>query len=143
MWNFKKKEKYPLFRILELMWLKSTIFSLYFLHLGILFAQNSHLSHKINCDTAHFHFEDYVDSMEQYELRMGAKKNLSTGDERLKLAFYVALNRYPELHHTRITLKHKPINSTMQAQPSPDFLLQRKSKRAYRIFENYDPEIND
>ena len=123
------------------MWLKSTIFSLYFLHLGILFAQNSHLSHKINCDTAHFHFEDYVDSMEQYELRMGAKKNLSTGDERLKLAFYVALNRYPELHHTRITLKHKPINSTMQAQPSPDFLLQRKSKRAYRIFVNNNPDL--
>ena len=120
---------------------KINYISLYFLHLGILFAQNSHLSHKINCDTAHFHFEDYVDSMKQYELIMGAKKNLNTNDERLKLAFYVALHRYPELHHTRITLNHKAINSTMQAQPSPDFLLQRKSNRSYRIFVNNNPDL--
>lgn len=119
----------------------STILALYFLHIGIIFAQNSHLSPKINCDTAYFHFEDYIDSMKIYETQMGKNKNLSTNDERLKLAFFVALNRYPELHPKRITLKHKAINSTMQAQPSPDFFFQRKSKRAYRIFVNNNPDL--
>ena len=28
----------------------------------------------IECDTAHFHFEDYIDSMNYYETQMGAKK---------------------------------------------------------------------
>lgn len=95
----------------------------------------------IECDTTHFHFEDYVDSMNYYEIQMGAKKTLNTSDDRLKLAFYVALNRYPELHNTKITLKHKSINSTMQAQPSPEFLFKRKSKRAYRIFVNNNPDL--
>jgi hypothetical protein len=95
----------------------------------------------IECDTAHLHFEDYIDSMNYYEIQIGAKKNLSTNDERLKLAFYVALNRYPELYDTRITLKHKPISSTMQAQPSPDFLFKKKSKRVYRIFVNNNPNL--
>ncbi|MAA57952.1 MAG: hypothetical protein CL855_05725 [Cryomorphaceae bacterium] len=121
--------------------INSIILLIYFLLTGIIFAQNNHLSNQINCDTAHFHFEDYIDSMNYYETQMGAKKNLSTNDERLKLAFYVALNRYPELYHTRITLKHKPISSTMQAQPSPDFLFKRKSKRAYRIFVNNNPNL--
>ena len=79
--------------------------------------------------------------MKIYETQMGKNKNLSTNDERLKLAFFVALNRYPELHRKRITLKHKAINSTMQAQPSPDFFFQRKSKRAYRIFVNNNPDL--
>ena len=70
---------------------------------------------------------------------MGSKKYLNTNDERLKLAFYVALTRYPELHHTRVILKHKPINSTMQAQPSPEFMFKRKNKRGYRIFVNNNP----
>ena len=95
----------------------------------------------IECDTAHFGFEDYIDSMNYYEIQMGAKKNLSTSDERLKLAFFIALNRYPELHRKRITLKHKAINSTMQAQPSPDFLFKRKSKRTYQIFVNNNPNL--
>lgn len=117
------------------------VFFMCFLHRGILFSQNIQATHQINCDTSHFHFEDYADSMKQYELRMGAKKHLNTNDEKLKLAFYVALKRYPELHHTRITMKHKSINSTMQAQPSPDFLFQRKSKRAYQIFVNNNPNL--
>ncbi|MBL6660322.1 MAG: hypothetical protein ISP70_02400 [Crocinitomicaceae bacterium] len=57
----------------------------------------------IECDTTHFHFEDYVDSMNYYEIQMGTKKTLNISDDGLKLAFYVALNRYPELHHTKIT----------------------------------------
>ena len=127
------------FYTLSVMRKKINLILLFLLCIGNTSAQNSHLLHKINCDTAHFHFEDYVDSMEQYELRMGAKKYLNTNDERLKLAFYVALTRYPELHHTRVILKHKPINSTMQAQPSPEFMFKRKNKRGYRIFVNNDP----
>lgn len=95
----------------------------------------------IECDTAHFYFEDYIDSMNYYEIQMGAKKNLSAIDERLKLAFYVALSHYPELHHKKISLKLKPINSTMQAQPSPSFIFKRKNKRGYSIFVNNNPEL--
>ena len=69
-----------------------------FLVLGIVYsnrivAQQIH----INCDTAHFHYSDYIDSMAFYEKHLGEKKHLNTSDERLKLAFYVALIHYHEL----------------------------------------------
>ena len=127
------------FNTLGLMRKKLKLILLYFLFLGNTFAQDIQATHQINCDTAHFHLKDYIDSIKFYEMQMGTKKNLSTLDERLKLAFYVALSRYPELHHTRIILKHKPINSTMQAQPSPEFIFKRKNKRGYRIFVNNNP----
>ncbi len=127
------------FNTLGLMRKKLKLILLYFLFLGNTFAQDIQATHQINCDTAHFHLKDYIDSIKLYEMQMGTKKNLSTLDERLKLAFYVALSRYPELHHTRIILKHKPINSTMQAQPSLEFIFKRKHKRGYRIFVNNNP----
>ena len=113
-----------------------------FLVLGIVYsnrivAQQIH----IDCDTAHFHYSEYIDSMAFYEKRMGEKKHLNTSDERLTLAFYVALCHYPELYDKRISLRLKSLVSTMQAQPSPDFLFQRKSKRAYRIFVNNNPNL--
>lgn len=113
-----------------------------FLVLGIVYsnrivAQQIH----IDCDTAHFHYSEYIDSMAFYEKHMGDKKHLNTSDEKLKLAFYVALSHYPELHDKRITLKLKPLVSTMQAQPTPNFIVKRKSKRSYRIFVNDNPEL--
>ena len=113
-----------------------------FLVLGIVYsnriiAQQIH----IDCDTAHFHYSEYIDSMAFYEKRMGEKKHLNTKDERLTLAFYVALSHYPELHDKRISLRLKALVSTMQAQPSPNFIVKRKSKRAYRIFVNDNPEL--
>jgi hypothetical protein len=72
---------------------------------------------------------------------MGAKKHLHTNDERLKLAFYVALSHYPELHHKKISLKLKSIKSTMQAQPSPNFIVKLKNKRGYSIFVNNNPNL--
>ena len=113
-----------------------------FLVLGIVYsnrivAQQIH----IDCDTAHFHYSEYIDSMAFYEKRMGEKKHLNTRDERLTLAFYVALSHYPELHDKRISLRLKPLVSTMQAHPSPNFIIKRKSKRSYRIFVNDNPEL--
>ena len=100
-----------------------------FLVLGIVYsnrivAQQIH----INCDTAHFHYSEYIDSMAFYEKRMGEKKHLNTRDERLTLAFYVALSHYPELHDKRISLRLKPLVSTMQVHPSPNFIIKRKAK---------------
>ena len=113
-----------------------------FLVLGIVYsnrivAQQIH----INCDTAHFHYSEYIDSMAFYEKRMGEKKHLNTRDERLTLAFYVALSHYPELHDKRISLRLKPLVSTMQAHPSPNFIIKRKSKRSYRIYVNDNPDL--
>ena len=94
----------------------------------------------IHCDTAHFYYSDFVDSLTYYQQKMGQKKDSSS---RIKIGtcFYVALNRYPELHHRSIILKLKSISSTMQAQPTPNFIVKRKNKRAYRIFVNDNPEL--
>ena len=95
----------------------------------------------IDCDTAHFHYSDYIDSMAFYEKHLSEKKHLNTSDKKLKLAFYVALSHYPELHDKRISLRLKPLVSTMQAHPSPNFIIKRKSKRSYRIFVNDKPNL--
>ena len=93
----------------------------------------------INCDTAHFHYTDYADSLPLFIQKMGSKKELKTNDKRLQTAFYVALSRYPELHRKKITLRLKSIPSTMQAQPDASFLFKRRVKRGYHIFVNDNP----
>gem|GEM_PF-831027 len=132
-------KKYPLFINFETMRLGLTLIFIHWMYTVTLFCQSKRHLHEIHCDTTHFYFESYKDSLDDYVFKMGLKKNLITNDERLKLAFYIALNRYPELHKTRITLRHKNINSTMQAQPSPEFIFKRKTKRAYKIFINNNP----
>ena len=98
--------------------------------------QEGQIPFHIECDTAHFHYIDYIDSLSHYENKMGEKKHLNTSDKMLTLAFYVALSHYPELHDKRISLRLKSLVSTMQAQPSPNFIIKRKSKRSYRIYVN-------
>ena len=111
------------------------------LMIGFSAQSQSEMNLHIHCDTAHFHYSDYVDSLPCYQQKMGRKKDLRIQDKKLELAFYVALNRYPELHDRSIILKLKSISSTMQAQPSPNFIFKRKKKRAYRIFVNDNPEL--
>ena len=103
-------------------------------------AQNGHSLEHLNCDTAHFHYTCYSDSLPFFVGIMGKKKELKTSDKRLKTAFYVALSRYPELHGKKITLRLKSIPSTMQAQPDASFLFKRRVKRGYHIFVNDNPE---
>ncbi|MGB2467353.1 MAG: hypothetical protein ACPH90_04330, partial [Crocinitomicaceae bacterium] len=110
------------------------------LMIGFSAQSQSEMNLHIHCDTAHFNYSDYVDSLPYYQQRMGRKKDLRIRDKKLELAFYVALNRYPELHLRSIKLRLKSIGSTMQAQPTPNFMVKRKSKRAYRIFVNDNPE---
>ena len=113
-----------------------------FLLIGIVYSNRMVAQHiHIDCDTAHFHYMDYIDSLSHYENKMGEKKHLNTSDKKLTLAFYVALIHYPELHDKRISLRLKPLVSTMQAQPTPNFIVKRKSKRSYRIFVNDNPEL--
>jgi len=113
-----------------------------FLLIGIVYSNRMVAQHiHIDCDTAHFHYMDYIDSLSHYENKMGEKKHLNTSDKKLKLAFYVALSHYPELHDKRISLRLKPLVSTMQAHPSPNFIIKRKSKRSYRIFVNDKPNL--
>lgn len=107
----------------------------------IVFSQNLNSEVLVNCDTTSYNFNDYVDSLSAYEIQMGNKKHLHTKDKRLKLAFYVALQHYPELQHKKISLKLKSINSTMQAQPSPNFIVKRKIKRGYSIFVNNNSDL--
>ena len=117
------------------------IFTGLVLMIGFSAQSQSEMNLHIHCDTAHFHYSDYVDSLPYYQQKMGQKKDLRIQDKKLELAFYVALNRYPELHHRSITVKLKSISSTMQAQPTPNFIVKRKNKRAYRIFVNDNPEL--
>lgn len=117
------------------------IFTGLVLMIGFSAQSQSEMNLHIHCDTAHFNYSDYVDSLPYYQQRMGRKKELRIRDKKLELAFYVALNRYPELHHRSITVKLKSITSTMQAQPTPNFIVKRKNKRAYRIFVNDNPEL--
>ena len=107
----------------------------------IIFSQSLNSEVLVNCDTTSYNFNDYVDSLSAYEMQMGKKKHLHTKDKRLKLAFYVALQHYPELQHKKISLKLKSIKSTMQAQPSPNFIVKRKIKRGYSIFVNNNSDL--
>ena len=107
----------------------------------IIFSQNFNSEILIDCDTTSYNFNDYIDSLSKYEIYMGKNKNLHTDDERLKLAFYVALSHFPELHQKKISLKLKSIKSTMQAQPSPNFIVKRKIKRGYSIFVNNNSDL--
>ena len=116
------------------------IFTGLVLMIGFSAQSQSEMNIHIHCDTAHFNYSDYVDSLPYYQQKMGRKKDLHIQNKKLELAFYVALNRYPELHHRSITVKLKSISSTMQAQPIPNFIVKRKNKRAYRIFVNDNPE---
>ena len=111
-----------------------------FLSINNVCAQKEHSMDHINCDTAHFHYTDYADSLSHFMHRMGNKKQLKTNDKRLKTAFYLALSHYPELHQKKITLRLKSIPSTMQAQPDASFLFKRRVKRGYHIFVNDNPE---
>ena len=111
-----------------------------FLSINKVYAQKEHSMAHIHCDTTHFHYTDYADSLSHFIQRMGNKKELKTNDKRLQTAFYVALSRYPELHQKKITLRLKSIPSTMQAQPDASFLLKRRENRGYHIFVNNNPE---
>ena len=101
----------------------------FFLVLNNISAQNEHSMAHIHCDSAHFHYTDYADSLPFFVGIMGKKKELKTNDKRLKTAFYVALSRYPELHGKKISLRLKSIPSTMQEQPDDSFLFKIKVKR--------------
>jgi hypothetical protein len=101
---------------------------------------NYHLG--IECDTTKFVFEDYKDSLSFYESYFGKKKDVSMKDEKLKLAFFVALRHYPELIESSLKIRLKNINATMQAQPKWTFILRRKENRAYQILVNKDNTIN-
>ena len=103
-------------------------------------SQDFHSDLDIDCDTAQLHLSDYLESLPHYEISMGKKKSLQTKDQKLKLAFYVALLHYPELHDKKMSLRLKSISSTMQAQPHPNFILKRKSQRAYKININDNPD---
>ena len=72
-----------------------------FLSINNVCAQKEHSMDHINCDTAHFHYTDYADSLSHFMHRMGNKKQLKTNDKRLKTAFYLALSHYPELHQKK------------------------------------------
>ena len=105
-------------------------------------AQKSHLGINIQCDTIFYDYNNYADSLMLYKKKYGRKRHLHTKDNKLKLAFYVALSHYPELYDAKICLHLKSIASTMQAQPKADFIFRRKKNRKYKILVNNNSNIN-
>ena len=103
------------------------IFTGLVLMIGFSAQSQSEMNLHIHCDTAHFYYSDFVDSLTYYQQKMGQKKDLRIQDKKLELAFYVALNRYPELHHRSIILKLKSISSTMLC-PLPISLSKERTK---------------
>lgn len=106
------------------------------------FAQKCDFQLDITCDTSKFDFADYIDSLSYFESLYGRKKDTKINDEKLKLAYYVALRHYPELKDATLNLKLKSISTTMQAQPKWTFIFRTKENRAYQILINRDNTIN-
>lgn len=106
------------------------------------FAQNCGFQFDISCDTSAFDFASYKDSLSYYQSFYGRKKEAKIEDEKLKLAFYVALRHYPELNDASLNLKLKSISTTMQAQPKWTFIFRTKENRGYQILINRDNTIN-
>lgn len=88
------------------------------------------------CDKTYFSEELYKDSLGFYETLFGVDKSIDSNDERLKLAFFVALRHYPELQKVKMKMCLQRISATMQAQPRWDFIFRRKEKRAYILLVN-------
>lgn len=88
------------------------------------------------CDTLHCNFSQYKDSLSIYEANFSSHHKIKTDDDKLKLAYYVALTHYPELKDAHVKLRMKSISATMQAQPKWDFIFRTKKNRNYQIFVN-------
>jgi hypothetical protein len=116
------------------------IFILAFVFIStFVFAQDS-------CEIDHVvkqHFleqESFNDSLNYYRKLFRKTKKISKKDDRLELAFYVALRHYPELKKTKIKVRFKKIKSTMVAQPEADFIVKSKNDRRYKIILNSTKE---
>jgi hypothetical protein len=96
----------------------------------------------IDCDTTKFSYEDYKDSLPFYETFYGKNKDVKIKDNKLKLAFYVALRHFPELWESSLKMKLKNISTTMQAQPKWTFIFRNKERRGYQILVNQDRSSN-
>jgi hypothetical protein len=105
-------------------------------------AQDCNVKFEIDCDTSLFAFEEYRDSLKFYEDYFGKSKDFKLSDEKLKLAFYVALRHYPELKESPLKIKLKSITATMQAQPKWNFIFRKRVNRSYQIFVNKDNSVN-
>ena len=93
--------------------------------------------------SAHFLQKDqYSDSIQFYRKLYKRTKRIQKKEENLELAFYVALQYYPELKDTKISVKLKKIKSTMMAQPDADFIVKSRNDRKYRILINSSKELN-
>ena len=86
--------------------------------------------------------ENYIDSLSVYRKLYKRSKRIEKKEELLELAFYVALQHYPELKDTKIRVKLKKIKSTMLAQPDADFIVKSRNDRKYRILINSSREYN-
>jgi hypothetical protein len=84
--------------------------------------------------------ESFKDSLTYYRKIFRKTKKISKKDDRLELAFYVALRHYPELRNTKIKVRFKKIKSTMVAQPEADFIVNSRSDRRYKIIINSTKE---
>jgi hypothetical protein len=84
--------------------------------------------------------ESFKDSLSYYRKLFRKTKKISKKDDRLELAFYVALRHYPELKKTKIKVRFKKIKSTMVAQPEADFIVKSRNDRRYKILINSTKE---
>lgn len=108
---------------------------------GLAFSQDtSEIAPEIR---AHFLKEEhYMDSLSFYRKKYKRSKKIQKKEETVELAFYVALQYYPELRDTKISVKLKKIKSTMLAQPDADFIVKSRNNRKYRILINSSKTVN-
>lgn len=89
---------------------------------------------ELDTNSKYFFFEeDFIDSLEVYEKRLGTNKRVP---DSLKLPFYVALSYYPELYKSKIKIEARILFTTMEARPGNTSIFRRASRRVYNIYIN-------
>lgn len=76
---------------------------------------------------------DYKDSFEVYARLFGKDKVVP---DTLKLPFFVALSKYPELWEKKIEFEGTIMSHTMEARPTFGSVLKKERKRTYKIYLN-------
>lgn len=85
-------------------------------------------------NSTHYFVEaDYKDSLEIYTRLFGKYKIVP---DTLKLPFFVALSKYPELWEKKIEFEGTIMSHTMEARPTFGSVLRKERNRTYKIYLN-------
>ncbi|MFM7300920.1 MAG: hypothetical protein ACKO1R_07260, partial [Crocinitomicaceae bacterium] len=70
----------------------------------LIFCVNASTQHvlEIDCDTTRYEYGAYADSIGYYEDLFAGTHEAKVSDNRLRLAYFVALRHYPELKQAKV-----------------------------------------